>query len=410
MSRCPVLLLFGVVLALSLAASGRARAMNADPPLDKTLSPYFFVEEGDPQVDRFPLKSTSVKVTVSGVIADVSVNQTYQNDGQRPIHATYVFPASTRAAVHGMRMKIGGQVIEARVREREQAQREFEAAKRRGKTASLLEQQRPNVFSMRVGNVMPGDTLDVELFYTEMLIPTDGEYEFVFPTVVGPRYSTEAERNFGQADTWLKNPYLREGQMAPSSFHLEATLSAPVPISHMAVPTHKVTQTWPEPKTVKLSLDPSDQRGGSRDFILRYRLTDGAIQSGISLFDGGTRKFFLAVVQPPESITAAQMPPREYVFVVDVSGSMHGFPLNTAKTLLRTLVSGLRPIDRFNVVLFSGGSSVLAPESLPASRANVEAALRRIDGVNAGGGTELGAALIRIFSFDRFQLFFDYRH
>src|SRR6185369_7710702 len=171
--------------------------------VDKTLSPYFFVQ-GDPQVDHLPLKDTRVEIEVSGVIADVNVVQTYRNEGSRPINANYVFPASTRAAVYSMRMKIGDQVIVAKIKEREKAKQEFDRAKEAGKSASLLEQDRPNVFSMNLANLMPGDQVEIELCYTELLVPTDGVYEAVFPTVVGPRYSSQPESTAPQSDKWVK--------------------------------------------------------------------------------------------------------------------------------------------------------------------------------------------------------------
>src|SRR6185503_11997840 len=178
---------------------------------DKTLAPYFFVQ-GDPSVDHLPLKDTRVEISVSGVIADVKVVQTYRNEGLRPINATYVFPASTRAAVYGMRMQIGDQVIVAKIKEREQAKQEFETAKKEGKSASLLEQDRPNVFSMSLANLMPQEQVEIELRYTELLVPTDGVYEVVYPTVVGPRYSSQAESGAKKSDGWIKSPYLHENQ------------------------------------------------------------------------------------------------------------------------------------------------------------------------------------------------------
>ena len=132
-----------------------------------------------------------MEIAVSGVIADVQVVQTYRNEGSRPINASYVFPASTRAAVYAMRMRIGDEIIVAKIKEREAAKQEFDKAREEGKSASLLEQNRPNVFAMSLANVMPGDQIDIELRYTELLVPTDGVYEVVFPTVVGPRYSSE---------------------------------------------------------------------------------------------------------------------------------------------------------------------------------------------------------------------------
>src|SRR5262245_40411786 len=128
----------GLILVMIFFSSGSAQT-QAQTQEDKTLSPYFFVQ-GDPSVDHLPLKDTSVQIDVSGVIADVKVVQTYRNEGSRPINARYVFPASTRAAVYAMRMKIGDQVIMAKIKEREKAKQEFEKAKEEGKSASLLEQ------------------------------------------------------------------------------------------------------------------------------------------------------------------------------------------------------------------------------------------------------------------------------
>src|SRR5215510_12017645 len=161
---------------------------------DKTLAPYFVVK-GDPNVDQLPLKDTRVDISVSGVIADVKVRQIYRNEGSRPINASYVFPASTRAAVYSMRMQLGDEIIVAKIKEREKAKQEFEKAKEEGKSASLLEQQRPNVFSMSLANIMPQEQVEIELRYTELLVPTDNIYEFVFPTVVGPRYASAQDGN-----------------------------------------------------------------------------------------------------------------------------------------------------------------------------------------------------------------------
>jgi Ca-activated chloride channel homolog len=151
-------------------------SVSAQAQEDKTRSPYFFVN-GDPKVDQLPLKDTRVEIAVSGVIADVKVMQTYRNEGTRPINASYIFPASTRAAVYSMRMRIGNQIIIAKIKEREAAKEEFETAKKEGKSASLLEENRPNVFSMKLANIMPQDQIEIELRYTELLVPTDGVYE-----------------------------------------------------------------------------------------------------------------------------------------------------------------------------------------------------------------------------------------
>src|SRR5689334_13638422 len=154
--------LFIALIAVAAAfTTGRAQT-----PADKTLAPYFVVQ-GDPSVDRLPLKDTRVEISVSGVIADVKVRQIYRNEGSRPINASYVFPASTRAAVYAMHMQIGNEIIVAKIKEREQAKKDFEQAKEEGKSASLLEQQRPNVFSMSLANLMPQEQVDITLSYNE---------------------------------------------------------------------------------------------------------------------------------------------------------------------------------------------------------------------------------------------------
>ena len=249
-TRCLLIVLFNTVLLLplDLAAQGDSSAG------DKTLSPYFFVEGGDPAIDRLPLKDTRVDVAIAGVIADVTVRQIYENHGTRPLHIRYVFPASTRAAVHGMTMTVGNVRTVATIRERERAVREFEAARSEGKSASLLEQSRPNVFTMKLANVMPGDTVVVELKYTELLVPTDGLYEFVYPTVVGPRYSEKNANQASPQDEFVKAPYTRQGEAPRSEFHLSGVVSTGVPVRELRSPSHEVAVRTTTPGRAELTL------------------------------------------------------------------------------------------------------------------------------------------------------------
>ena len=346
---------------------------------DRTLSPYFFIEDGDSSVDKFPLKETDVTVNISGVIADVVIKQKYYNGGTRPINARYIFPASTRAAVHSMKMIIGEEVIVAQVKERQAAQQEFDKAKKEGMSASLVKQQRPNVFSMNVANILPNDTIDIELRYTELLVPTEKIYEFVYPTVVGPRYSNQPEATAPETDLWVKNPYLEEDQVSQTSFNISLSISTGIALQEIVCTSHETDVIWKSESVATILLVAPEDFGGNRDFIVRYRLAGQEIASGLLLFEGQEENFFLLMVQPPERIKPADIPPREYIFVVDVSGSMHGFPLNTAKKLLKNLIGNLRAVDRFNVVLFAGGSRLMSPSSLPATRENIRKAIRIID-------------------------------
>ncbi len=366
-----------------------------DDAADRTLSPYFFVRSDDPQVDKLPLKDTQVEIAVAGVIADVRVTQRYHNDGTRPIEAEYVFPGSTRAAVHALTMTIGERRVVAQIREKQQARAEYQAAKTAGKSAALLEQHRPNVFKMNVANILPGDDITVELRYTELIVPADSLYEIVFPTVVGPRYTTDREAGASPLDRWQRNPYLHEGEQAPGSFRLTATINSGIALKEVGSPSHRVQVRYHTANQAYVELPREGGNEANRDFILRYRLAGAAIESGILLFEGARENYFLAMIEPPQRVTAEQIPARDYVFIVDVSGSMHGFPLNVTQKLMRNLLTGLRPTDTFNVMLFSGSSLVLAEAPLPATEENVRRGVDFIDSQSGSGSTELLPALRR---------------
>lgn len=383
--RCRVrslLLLCGLLLPVLCAAQ----------PGQHSDSPYFAIEGGDPALDRLPLKSTRVEARVLGVIADVRVIQQYRNEGTRPLEARYVFPGSTRAAVYGMTVRLGDRELQAQIREKQKAKVEFQQAKSAGKTAALLEQERENVFQMNVANILPGDVVDVELRYTELLLPEDGLYRFVFPTVVGPRYNGTPDGESHQAEPWVATPHLAEGVPATEAFALQVELQSPVALGAIQSPSHRLSVRKERLNQARIEL--AEKRGANnRDFVLEYQLGGDDFASGVLLSRGAEENFFLALVAPPQQVAAEQLVPREYIFVVDISGSMHGFPLDTTKRLMERLLSSLRPADSFNVLLFSGSSSFLAPEPQPATPANIQRALTLLNTRMGSGGTELLPAL-----------------
>lgn len=365
----------------------------------KTLSPYFFVLSDDPQSDRLPLKSTRADVDIAGTIARVKVTQAYKNEGKSTLEAIYVFPASTRAAVYAMRMQIGERTIEAKIRKKKEAREEYEKAKKEGKTASLLEQQRPNVIQMNVANILPSDEIKVELEYTELLIPADGQYEFVYPTVVGPRYSNVKKEDADDRDSWVENPYLHEGEKPTYTFGLRATVRSGITIAKMKSPTHEVDVEYESKQVASISLP--DGEGGNRDFVLRYALQGDEIEHGLLLYEGDEENFFLVMMEPPERVEQKDIVRREYLFIMDVSGSMHGFPLKVSKSLMADLLTDLQGDDYFNLLLFAGGNAVLSEKSLRATSQNIQKAQEVIDYQQGGGGTELLPALKRALNLPR---------
>lgn len=368
---------------------------------DRTLSPYFFVKSEDPEVDSLPLKSTEVSVKIAGVIADVKVKQVYENEGKKPLEAIYIFPASTKAAVYGMKMKIGERIILAKIKEREEAREIYQKAKNEGRTASLLEEQRPNVFQMNVSNIMPEDKIEVELKYTEILIPQDKIYEFVYPAVVGPRYSNIKESEAPPSEKWIKSPYFHEKEKPGYKFNIEVLISAGLPVYEISSPSHEIDVNFLSLKSVKVNLTENERYGGNRDFILRYKLSGKKIEDGILLYENGKEKFFLLMLQPPERIKSSQIPEREYIFIVDVSGSMYGFPIEISKKVLKEILKSLKKEDKFNILLFSGSSYIFSEKSVNATKENIKRAIDLIENQKGGGGTELLPALKRALSLPR---------
>lgn len=361
---------------------------------DRTLSPYFYVDTGDASTtERLPLKETRAEVQIAGVIASVRIHQVFENTGAKPIEAVYVFPGSTRAAVHGMRMKIGERTVEAEIERKQSAREQYEQAKQEGKRASLLEQQRANVFTMNVANIMPRDRIVVQLDYSELLVPTDAVYEFVLPTVVGPRYGGGADPS---KDKWIENPYLTEGTPEPYAFDVKAHLETAIPLKELTSPSHEIAVDYLSTRSADVKL--RQPGGGNKDFVLRFRLAGDKIESGVLLYEGQEEKFFLMMMEPPRRPTPKQIPAREFVFLLDVSGSMGGFPLETSKALMRDLLAQMRPTDLFNLVFFAGASYVLSPTgSLPATKENVERAWSAFSTMQGGGGTELMSGLEKAY-------------
>lgn len=400
----------GLTVSFQGDAQARSRPLSlSQPPLqapggeaDATLSPYFFVKGGEASVDQLPLKSTAAKVAIAGVIAEVTVTQVYRNTGTKPLEAIYVFPGSTRSAVHGMTMRIGERVLKAQIKERGQARADYEAAKQQGRSASLLEQHRPNVFQMNVANILPGDEIRVELSYTELLVPTDGIYRFVYPTVVGPRYAGRAGTDSSTGEPWVANPYTHTGEKPATTFDLELKLSAGLPIQRMACDTHRTSIAYDGKAEATLRLDPSEAQGGNRDVIVKYQLAGNAVQSGLLLDQGKDENTFLLMAQPPKRVTPKDLPPREFVFLMDVSGSQMGFPIEVSKVLMKEMIQGLRPQDLFNVMVFEGSAAFWSPAgSQHATPEATAQALAFVGAQNGGGGTELAAAMRKALGLPR---------
>lgn len=363
-----------------------------------TESPYFQVENDLPKdfdFSSFALINSTVSVQVSGIIAEVTVEQEYANNSDQTLNTNYVFPGSTQSAIYYMEMELNGRIIKAQIKEKEEAKEIFETAKKEGKSASLLKQHRPNVFQMSLANIKPKSTVFVRFKYTETLIPNKKIYEFVFPTLVGPRYATQ---EMADKDAWVKNPYVDKDaanyQGNKPSFSLDLKLNAGMPIKQASWFSHpSASVDYVSESTLTTTIVNSKNDAG--DFIFRFQLAGDQIASGLLLYEGDKENFFLYTVQPPSRPAQTAIPPRDYIFIVDVSGSMSGFPIEVSKKLINSILSGLSEKDRFNILLFAGSSEQFKNELVPASASSIKEAMNFINNQDGSGGTEILPALER---------------
>jgi Ca-activated chloride channel family protein len=333
-----------------------------------------------------PLKNTKVSTDISGFMARVKVVQEFENTFGEPIEAVYTFPLSQTAAVDDMTMLVGARRIRAKILKREEARQIYEAAKSEGKTAGLLDQERPNVFTQSVANILPGEKIIIEISYVETLKYEDGVYEFVFPMTVGPRYIPASVKDASKI-----SPPVAKAR-AGHDVSIDINLNAGVPIEEIRSGSHKITTMNLSANSAKIVLK-NETTIPNKDFILRYDVTGKRIEDAILTHRDERGGFFSLILQPPDKFASEDVTPKEIVFVLDTSGSMHGFPIEKAKEAMKLSLDGLYPNDTFNLITFAGDTSVLFDAPVPATRANLDKAQAFLDTRQGGGGTEMMKAI-----------------
>ncbi len=333
-----------------------------------------------------PLKSTAVKVDISGFISRVRVRQEFENNFTEPIEAVYVFPLSQNGAVDEMTMTVGDRITRGKIMRRDEARKTYESAKSEGKTASLLDQERPNIFTQSVANIMPGERVIVEIGYVETLKYEDGAYEFVFPMTVAPRYIPDSV-----VDAAKISPPVAETRNG-SDISVEVNLNAGVPVEEISSSSHDISQVNFSPNVAKITLK-DEKTIPNKDFILRYDVTGKRIEDAILTHRDARGGFFTLILQPPDKIATEDRTPKEIVFVLDTSGSMSGFPIEKAKEAMKLSLDGLYPEDTFNLITFAGDTAILFDKPVPATQANLVAAQAFLAERRGYGGTEMMKAI-----------------
>jgi Ca-activated chloride channel family protein len=305
------------------------------------------------------------------------------------IEAVYIFPLPQNAAVDDMTMLVGDRVIKGTIKRKEEARAIYEAARASGRIAGLLDQERPNIFTQAVANIMPGATVKISISYVEALSYEAGSFEFMFPMVVGPRY---LPRSVADADR-VSPPVTAKGTRAGHDISIDVAVDAGVDLHAIQSPTHEIAIERPSAQRATIRLARRTVIP-NKDFLLRYDAAGRKIGDAVLTHRDERGGFVTLMLTPPQQLPAiTDITPKELVFVLDTSGSMHGFPIEKAKETMQLALDGLHPQDTFNLVTFSGETEILFPQPVAATLANLEQARRFLESRTGRGGTEMMKAI-----------------
>jgi Ca-activated chloride channel family protein len=360
-------------------------------------------------IGRCPLKRTEVSAELSGFVARVAVTQVFENPFGKPVEAIYTFPLSERAAVNAMWIRTGDREIRGEIKRREEARRMYEEARTRGQLTGLLDQERPNIFTQSLANLMPGAKVEIRIEYVEPLRYEDGTFEFVFPTVVGPRFIPGQPRALAGAgwspDTTrvpdasrITPPVTPEGTRAGHDISIAVDIQAGVPILDVESRLHEVDVERPSKDRAQVRLRQNAEIP-NRDFVLRYAVAGDEVRSGyLAHRKAGGDGYVTFVLLPPKRVTPETAAPREMIFVIDRSGSQSGLPLIKAKETMLWILDRMNPNDTFQVVDFSSTANVLFDRPARASLEMKRRARAYINALEADGGTMMAEAVKRVAS------------
>jgi Ca-activated chloride channel family protein len=400
------LLLWGWVSLFNALTPVRQQVSNPSPsvltpvtpnpqpvPTPSTNGGLFADIEGRQQA--LTLKNTNVKAKVAGNLSRVEVTQSFANPYNKPLEAVYKFPLPDDAAVDDMEIIIGDRVIRGSIEKKEEAQKIYNQAKEAGQTAGLLEQERDNVFVQSLANILPGEQIDVTIRYSNSLKFEGGEYEFVFPMVVAPRYEGKQE-NSSTAQTKINPPILLQNRSG-QDISVDVEIEAGVPISLVESPTHQI-KVQESTSEVNIKLQNAAEIP-NKDLILRYQVAGADTQTTVLTQADKQGGHFATYLIPAVEYSPKQIVPKDVVFLIDTSGSQSGEPIAQSKELMRQFIGGLNPDDTFTIIDFSSTATKLSNKPLANTAANRDRALAYVNNLEANGGTELMNGINTVLDF-----------
>ncbi len=409
-------------LVLMLADTAQADTHSAERSLarlgDATHGTLVF-KGANTGYEQAPLLRTEVDISVTGLLARATVRQHFENPFEEWQEGIYVFPLPAQAAVDRLRMHIGQRVIEGQIKERSAARKAYQQAKTQGKRASLVEQERPNIFTTSLANIAPHESISVEITYQQTLHYDDGVFRLRFPMVVAPRYIPGTVRVTGFAGSgWAFNtdqvpdaervtppvlppPGRRSESLSEAKDELisagrnavvlRVALNPGFPLASVESAYHPIdVEQDGQQRTIRLS---EGAAPANRDFELSWRpVSEYMPQAALFTEKHLASEHTLLMLLPPGADKVVRLR-RELILVIDTSGSMSGRSIEQARHALLTALNRLQSGDRFNIIRFSSAARQLFPGAVAASRDNLDSARDFVRGLQANGGTEMASAI-----------------
>ena len=358
-------------------------------------SPCMIANFKDKSRVGIPVLHTDVNANIQGHIGSVQVKQTFHNPYNTKIEGIYVFPLPQNTGINDFVMVIGNRRIRGIIRERKEAQRIYKAAKSRGHVASIMNQNRANIFTQKVANIEPGKKIEVQITYYNTLTYDDGWYEFAFPMTIGPRYHPSYSN---QKTVNVKS--LNKGQRSGQNIRINLNISAGVEIKEVKSPSHEINFRRQNYSTIAVNLS-NKNAIPNKDFVLRYRVGDDKkiFSQMVVQADAQGERYFSMLINPPKTNPATRRRSLDMVFVLDCSGSMRGVPMEQMRSAILHSLKQLDKNDRFQIIRFSSNASTFGDNLVVANPHNINRAVQYVNNLTVGGGTEMIRGIEKAFGF-----------
>ena len=400
----PIYFIILLFMGIALANPNDKKSISLNDIQSGTL-----VQKGEEpgQYYALPRLDTKVDLAIDGLVVSATVDQMFVNNSSEPIEAIYVFPLPDKAAVYDMVMIVNDRLIQSHVKEKKAAKKTYEKAKKAGKRASLTEQERPNIFTNSVANILPNDTLIIRLNYVDYLDYSGGVFTLRFPLVVGPRYipGEFSISRKGSGRVHDTEEVLDASRITPpvmkktgNTIAINVSLNTGMSLDRVWSPTHAIEIN----NTGKGSRDISFEKGKevpNRDFVLSYSLKNKD-KPNTALFTSkmGDDNYFMLMTVPPAKGTKKVMP-KEVIYILDISGSMQGVSIRQAKEALYQAIYNLNEGfenkgDYFNIIVFNNYFKSLYDKPVAATQNTKKEAISFIFNLKAEGSTEALPALL----------------